>query len=109
MKFILTFIFCSGVAGKCLQPAEYPERYADLFGYFIKVFNNKKTKDLSNYASSHYLVTSGNFNFNIDNKSIKVKKGDSIWMSSFKAHGFSGNGSLLKISNGENMDSSNFF
>mgnify|MGYP001157585945 FL=1 len=31
MKFILTFIFCSGVAGKCLQPAEYPERYADLY------------------------------------------------------------------------------
>ena len=25
-------------------------------------------------------------------------------MSSFKKHGFSGNGSLLKISNGENLD-----
>ena len=31
MKFILTFIFCSGVAGKCLQPMEYPERYANLY------------------------------------------------------------------------------
>ena len=27
-------------------------------------------------------------------------------MSSFKVHGFSGYGSLLKISNGENLDSS---
>ena len=82
------------------------ERYVDLFGYFIKVSNKKKIKDLSNYASSHYLVTKGNFYFNIENKSIKISKGDAIWISSFKEHGFSGNGSLLKISNGENLDSS---
>ena len=82
------------------------ERYMDLFGYFIKVSKNKKIKDLSDYASSHYLVTNGNFYFNVDNKNIKIKKGDAIWMSSFKSHGFSGNGSLLKISNGENLDSS---
>lgn len=82
------------------------ERYTDLFGYFIKVSKKKKIKDLSNYASSHYLVTEGNFYFNIDNKIIKIKKGDCIWISSFKEHGFSGNGSLLRISNGENFDSS---
>ena len=82
------------------------ERYSDLFGYFIKVLGSKKVKDLCDYASSHYLVTDGNFSFNIDNKSIKIKKGDAIWMSSFKLHGFSGKGSLLKISNGENLDTS---
>ena len=82
------------------------ERYTDLFGYFIKVSNKKKIKDLSDYASSHYLVTSGNFYLNINNKKIKLKKGDAIWMSSFKLHGFTGYGSLLKISNGENLDSS---
>ena len=82
------------------------ERYTDLYGYFIKVSNKKKIKDLSDYASSHYLVTSGNFDLNIDDKKIKLKKGDAIWMSSFKVHGFSGYGSLLKISNGENLDSS---
>jgi 2-hydroxyethylphosphonate dioxygenase len=82
------------------------ERYTDLFGYFIKVSKKKKIKDLSNYASSHYLVTEGNFYFNIDNKIIKIKKGDCMWISSFKEHGFSGNGSLLRISNGENFDSS---
>ncbi|MDA7770260.1 hypothetical protein N8925_03000, partial [Candidatus Pelagibacter sp.] len=80
------------------------ERYTDLFGYFIKVSKKKKVKDLSDYASSHYLITSGNFYLNIDNKKIKIKKGDAIWMSSFKLHGFSGSGSLLKISNGENLD-----
>ena len=31
MKFLLTFIFCSGVAGKCLPPMEYPEKYAHLY------------------------------------------------------------------------------
>ena len=31
MKFLLTFIFCSGVAGKCLPPMEYPEKYTDLY------------------------------------------------------------------------------
>jgi len=82
------------------------ERYTDLFGCFIKVSNKKRIKDLSDYASSHYLVTSGNFYLNIDNKRIKIKKDDAIWMSSFKIHGFSGNGSLLKISNGENLDTS---
>lgn len=82
------------------------ERYTDLFGYFIKVSKNKKIKDLCDYASSHYLVTGGNFYFNIDNKRIKIKKGDAVWMSSFKSHGFSGSGSLLKISNGENLDTS---
>ena len=46
------------------------------------------------------------FNFNIDNKSINIKKGDAIWMSSFKSHGFSGSGALLKISNGESLDTS---
>ena len=82
------------------------ERYTDLFGCFIKVSSKKRIKDLSDYASSHYLVTSGNFYLNIDNKRIKIKKDDAIWMSSFKIHGFSGNGSLLKISNGENLDTS---
>ena len=82
------------------------ERYTDLFGYFIKVSKNKKIEDLCDYACSHYLVTGGNFYFNVDSKSIKIKKGDAIWMSSFKSHGFSGSGSLLKISNGESLDSS---
>ena len=31
MKFLLTFVFCSGLAGKCLQPMEYPEKYVDLY------------------------------------------------------------------------------
>jgi hypothetical protein len=31
MKFLLTFVFCSGVAGKCLAPMEYPDKYVDLY------------------------------------------------------------------------------
>ena len=83
------------------------KRFMDMFGYFIKVDKKKEVKDLSDFASSHYLVTGGNILLNIDKKRVKLKKGDAIWMSSFKKHGFSGNGSLLKISNGENIDASN--
>ena len=31
MKFLLTFVFCSGVACKCLPPMEYPGKYVDLY------------------------------------------------------------------------------
>ena len=31
MKFLLTFVFCSGVAGKCLPLMEYPGKYVDLY------------------------------------------------------------------------------
>jgi hypothetical protein len=31
MKFILTFIFCSGMAGTCLPPIEHTESYKDLY------------------------------------------------------------------------------
>lgn len=82
------------------------ERYPDLFGCFIKVSSKKKIKDLCYYAASHYIVTDGELNLNIDNKSIKLKKGDSIWMSPFKSHGFCGTGSLINISNGEGIDTS---
>jgi hypothetical protein len=85
------------------------ERYVDLYGYFMKVSNNRRVKDLSNYASCHYLVTGGKLILNIDNKRLNLNKGDALWLSSFKLHGFSGNGSLIKISNGETLDSSDLF
>ena len=31
MKFLLIFIFCSGVAGSCLPPIEHKESYPDLY------------------------------------------------------------------------------
>ena len=31
MKFILTFIFCSGMAGSCLPPIEHTGSYQDLY------------------------------------------------------------------------------
>ena len=41
---------------------------------------------------------------NINNKSYKFNSGDSIWISPYTEHGFSGKGSLIKISNGECLD-----
>ena len=84
-------------------------RYPDLFGLFISVNKKNKNKDLIDYASSHYLVTGGILNLNIDNRIINLKKGDSLWISSFVKHGFSGTGSLIKVSNGESMDTSDIF
>ena len=80
------------------------ERYPDLFGIFMKVFRAKKIKDLIYYASTHYLATSGKMKFYINNKSYKFNSGDSIWISPYTEHGFSGKGSLIKISNGECLD-----
>ena len=84
-------------------------RYPDLFGIFISVNKKNNIKDLIDYASAHYLVTSGTMNLNIANKKIKIKKGDAIWTAPFSKHGFNGNGSLIKISNGECMDTSDIF
>tara|TARA_X000000950_G_scaffold288405_1_gene405023 strand:+ start:3850 stop:5163 length:1314 start_codon:yes stop_codon:yes gene_type:complete len=80
------------------------ERYPDLIGNFIKVSNSKNIKDLCDYASSHYLVTGGKMSFNIKDKKINITNGDAIWISPFLSHGFSGEGSLIKISNGECLD-----
>ena len=33
-----------------------------------------------------------------------LKEGDCLWMSAFTYHGFSGDGSLLKISDGQNIN-----
>ena len=79
-------------------------RYPDLYGLFIKVKNSKPVKDFLDYACSHYLVTQGAMKFHVNNKKILIKKGDAIWVPSFKKHGFSGNGSLMKLVNGENVD-----
>ena len=61
-------------------------------------------KDLEFYASTHYLATSGKMFFYIKNKKIRFENGDSIWIAPFLKHGFSGDGSIIKISNGECID-----
>ena len=79
-------------------------RYPDLYGIFIKVKNNKKNKDLLNLFNCHYLITSGKLNFYINSKKIICQKGDCLWISPYNSHGFSGKGSLIRISNGESLD-----
>ena len=85
-------------------------RDPDLTGYFIKVKNNTKKSilDLIDSNCSHYLVTKGKVNFfSIENKKlnkIKMKEGESIWVASYTAHGFSDTGALIKISDGQNFN-----
>ena len=85
-------------------------RYADLFGYFLKVenLNKKSILDLMDSTCSHYLVTGGNMKFHIlngkKNKIINLKKDDAIWISAFTKHGFTGSGSLIKLCDGQNIN-----
>ena len=59
-------------------------------------------------ACSHYLVTGGKLNFyhKKDGKIIKTtcSDGDALWVGSFTEHCFYGNGSLAKISDGQNLN-----
>ena len=85
-------------------------RYADLFGYFMKVenLNKKSILDLIDSTCSHYLVTGGDMKFYVStgekNKIINLEKDDAIWISAFTKHGFTGSGSLIKLSDGQNIN-----
>ena len=84
-------------------------RYPDLYGLYFKIVNNKKVLDLIDYASIHYYVTEGRISFYTKNKKINLSKGDALWVAPYTKHGFSGKGSLIKLSNGEAMDNLNMF
>ena len=38
------------------------------------------------------------------NQKINLKEGDTLWVSAYTFHGFSGKGSLIKISDGQNIN-----
>lgn len=86
------------------------KRFPDLSGYFMKVSNSKKNfvNDLFDSKCSHYFVTGGNIKIHINENNEKItkelKNGDCIWISAFTFHGFTGKGSLLKISDGQNIN-----
>ena len=40
----------------------------------------------------------------IKNKIINLEKDDTIWISAFTKHGFTGSGSLIKLSDGQNIN-----
>ena len=85
-------------------------RFPDLFGYFIKVKNQLKKQilDLMDTNCSHYLVSNGKIKFHVksdkNEESIDIKDGDAIWISAYTKHGFTGKGSLIKISDGQNIN-----
>ncbi len=83
----------------------FSNRYPDLRGIFIKVLNKRNSKkDLNLFTSCHYLVTDGKMEMSISKNKFNIKKGDSIWVCPNQNHGFNGNGSLIRISNGEAVD-----
>ena len=86
------------------------KRFPDLSGYFLKVSNLKFSffNDLFDSKCSHYFVTGGKMKIHIkdNNKNIskEISDGDCLWLSAFTHHGFTGSGSLLKISDGQNIN-----
>ena len=81
--------------------------HPDLSGVFMSVHSNEDIqKDLYFFGNTHYLVTGGEINFHsFDARnqpvSIELRPDDSLWVSPFKIHSFSGIGGLIKMSNGE--------
>ena len=75
----------------------------------MKVDNKKNIflNDLFDSKCSHYFVTGGKIKIHINSKNKKItknlKNGDCLWISAFTHHGFTGSGSLLKISDGQNI------
>lgn len=85
------------------------KRYPDLSGFFMKIKNKKKNVlDLMDSKCSHYYVTGGKISFFIkldkEIKKINASEDDCFWVSSFLNHGFSGDGSVIKISDGQNIN-----
>lgn len=86
------------------------KRFPDLSGYFMKVFNKKNIflNDIFDSKCSHYFITKGKMNVHIKSEKKKItkqiKEGDCLWLSGFTYHGFTGDGALLKISDGQNIN-----
>ena len=86
------------------------KRLPDLSGYFMKVLNKKDIflDDLFDSKCSHYFITKGAMKVHMrsENKKItkNIKEGDCLWLSGFTYHGFTGDGALLKISDGQNIN-----
>ena len=86
------------------------KRLPDLSGYFMKVLNKRNIflDDLFDSKCSHYFITKGAMKVHIrsENKKItkNIKEGDCLWLSGFTYHGFTGDGALLKISDGQNIN-----
>lgn len=80
--------------------------FPDLSGLFIEVTQKEETLDLCENINIHYLASGGEMSFYWVNESgdvevQKIKNGDSLWISPYTKHGFSGEGSLIKMNNGE--------
>lgn len=91
------------VASMSLSPS-----LPDLTGLFIKVAKPSPDKelDLSDHGASQYYVTSGSMTFHwIDVAGCRTERalasGDALWVAPYVRHAFAGNGSLIKMGNGE--------
>ena len=64
--------------------------------------------DLIDTNCSHYLVTKGTVVLHIEDKNetknIKLNEGDAIWVAAYIKHGFTNDGALIKISDGQNIN-----
>jgi len=75
----------------------------DLTGLFMKVDTSatERALDLNDHSASHYYTTGGAMIFRWAGGEQTIEAGDALWVGPYVRHGFSGNGSLIKMGNGE--------
>ena len=85
-------------------------QHTDLMGLFIKVESSHGNQiiDLADHSSSHYYVTAGSLVLHYldetgQTQSQELGIGDAMWVAPFTRHGFSGDGALIKMGNGEGI------
>ena len=83
-------------------------QHPDLMGLFFKV-DKPETKgdlDLMDHSVTHYMVTGGNpiFRWEMPDGAVaeqSLADRDTLWVNAYVRCGFFGNGSLIKMGNGE--------
>jgi len=81
----------------------------DLIGLFVKVDKPHQTDlDMEDFSCSHYFVTGGKpvihwLDPDRNDRHQELEEKDALWIAPFVQHGFSGEGSLIKLGNGEGL------
>ncbi len=83
-------------------------QYPDLMGLFMRVEKPESADelDLMDHSVTHYFVTGGKMTFRWQKPDGSVgvqslSEGDALWVNAYVRHAYAGDGSLIKMGNGE--------
>lgn len=78
--------------------------FPDLSGVYMKVEGKHADLDLNVPGNSHYYVSQGKLTFKTEKKTLELSQGDTLWVAPYVKHSFSGEGGLVRMTNGENLN-----